>query len=117
MNIPVRIRSNGLIGILVSVQLVPIAGPPQLGLNAKGELIEGGPKQQGLQPFGVIALRDGFAVGPLGDMQPLDPVEVEQAIDEIAKDVGPDSQSRGTGEYMPDAIKLATDEEQIATNA
>ena len=82
MNIPVRIRSNGLLGILISVQLMPIAGPPQLGLNAKGELIEGGPKQQGLQPFGVIALRDGFAVGPLGDMQPLDPNEVQQAMDE-----------------------------------
>ena len=82
MNIPVRIRSNGLIGILISVQLMPIAGPPQLGLNAKGELIEGGPKQQGLQPFGIIALRDGFAVGPLGDMQPLDPGEVEQAMTE-----------------------------------
>ena len=82
MNIPVRIRSNGLIGILISVQLMPIAGPPQLGLNAKGELIEGGPKQQGLQPFGVIALRDGFAVGPLGDMQPLDQKDIQRAIEE-----------------------------------
>ena len=81
MNIPVRIRSNGLIGILVSVQLVPVSGPPQLALNDKGVLVEG-PKQGGVQAFGVIALRDGFAVGPLGDMQPLDPVEVERAIEE-----------------------------------
>lgn len=82
MNIPIRIRSNGLIGILISVQLMPIAGPPQLGLNTKGELIDSGPRQQGLQPFGVVALRDGFAVGPLGDMQPLDPGEVQQAMEE-----------------------------------
>ena len=82
MNIPVRIRSNGLVGILISVQLMPILGQPQLGINAKGELIEGGPKQQGLQPFGVIVLRDGFAVGPLGDMQPLDQKDIQQAMDE-----------------------------------
>lgn len=68
--LPVRIKSTGAIGILIGTHLVPVEGPPSVGLDAKGQLTQG-PSQRGVQGFGVIALPSGFAVGPLADLEPM----------------------------------------------
>ncbi len=106
--IMVRVRQGQgepVVGLLVHTQIMPMKGAAQPTVNARGDIVAGGPAQTMLQAFGVVAVNEGFIVAPMADMQPIFDTEEGQADDgkdapaeEVRAEVRPGDEREGEGE-------------------
>ena len=75
----VKTKDGEVVGVLVDTQLVATPAPGNVGIDAKGVLVQNQSQGMVLQGFGVIATDRGFIVAPLSDVTPVFEPEKEGA--------------------------------------